>query len=71
MRISEGFGAWLSTTDDRRPLKDYKTVLEGTLIQIRNLEEEHECAIKELATCWGTDDLEAVRKQIKDEVHQG
>ena len=48
MKPSVGFRAWLSTTDDRRPLKEYMTVLEGTAMQMEGLEEKLE-ALKERA----------------------
>jgi hypothetical protein len=35
-----GFKAWLATTDDTRPLKDYKTVLEGTAIFMEKLQDD-------------------------------
>lgn len=36
--VSVGFRAWLSTTDGRLPLSTYRTVLEGTIIQVERLE---------------------------------
>ncbi|GAH10674.1 unnamed protein product, partial [marine sediment metagenome] len=40
LKVSVGFKAWLDTTDDSRPLSDYRTVLEGTIIQIAQIEDE-------------------------------
>lgn len=43
---------------------DKIVALESELAQLR---EEFECAIKYLAECWCTDDIPAVREQIKEE----
>jgi hypothetical protein len=42
MMNAAGFEAWLATTDPDKPLGSYMTVLQGTAIQMKKLEEKVE-----------------------------
>ena len=42
MLNSQGFKAWLDTTDGRQSLDSYRTVLEGSIAYMAQLETENE-----------------------------
>lgn len=61
---SEGFKAWLETTDKTYSLGDYFTVLKGTAAAFAKLEEEN-ARLREDLAAW----LSLARRQYKEMEH--
>ena len=56
---SEGFAAWLKTTDERLPLGNYMTVLMGTAAHMKNVEAENKKIREYFAVAQGMTQAEA------------